>query len=56
MDPDAVKSIYWQSVGVAQITIKEGGTKPVNAVEKVLTVGESIYILYANGTWKKKEK
>ena len=30
--------------------------KPANAVEKVLSTDEAVYILYANGTWRKKEK
>lgn len=30
--------------------------KPVNAVEKVLSTGEAVYILYANGMWRKKVK
>lgn len=30
--------------------------KPVNAVEKVLSVNGTVYILYVNGTWRKKVK
>ena len=30
--------------------------KPANAVEKVLSVNGTVYILYANGTWRKKKK
>lgn len=29
---------------------------PVNAVKKVLSVNGTVYILYADGTWRKKKK
>lgn len=30
--------------------------KPPDAVAKILSTGDAVYILYANGSWRKKER
>ena len=51
MDSDAVKSIYRQSVGVAQITIKGGGSKMIidYTIAKECSNPEVFYTCYQCG-------